>query len=161
MIITAAAVLAALLAVLAGVTRSVSDAACYWPLLLAGWFALGVAYSCAVTPGGRLLRRSADASDRPAVFAAQFALSHVCWLVAYPLAGWLGAGAGMAVAFAATSALALAGVAIAVSVWPAGDPEVVAHRHDDLPPGHPHLRQTGAVHEHAFVIDEFHNQWPK
>lgn len=42
-----------------------------------------------LTPSGRLLRRSAHPEDRPAVFAAQFALSHACWLLTYPLAGWL------------------------------------------------------------------------
>ena len=51
---------------------------------------LGLAWSAVQTPGGRLLRRSAHAPDRPALFAAQFALSHACWLATYPLAGWLG-----------------------------------------------------------------------
>src|SRR3546814_3143772 len=54
---------------------------------LGGWFALGLSYAASITPGGRLLRRSSGADDRPALFAAQFALSHVCWLIAYPLAG--------------------------------------------------------------------------
>lgn len=43
-----------------------------------------------LTPTGRLLRRSAEAGDRPALFAAQFVLSHACWLLTYPLAGRLG-----------------------------------------------------------------------
>lgn len=34
----------------------------------------------------RLLRQ---VNDRPAIFAAQFTLSHLCWLIAYPTAGWL------------------------------------------------------------------------
>lgn len=55
------------------------------------WALLGVGYSLSQTPGGRLLRRSSTAEDRPALFAAQFALSHSCWLVTYPLAGWVGA----------------------------------------------------------------------
>lgn len=50
---------------------------------------LRVGYSAMLTPSGRLLRRSAHPEDRPAIFAAQFALSHACWLVAYPLAGLL------------------------------------------------------------------------
>src|SRR3546814_9465762 len=50
-----------------------------WSVLLVGWLAMGVAYSVCVTPGGRLLKRSSDEADRPALFAAQFALSHVCW----------------------------------------------------------------------------------
>ncbi|MFX7878714.1 MFS transporter, partial [Acinetobacter baumannii] len=67
----------------------------YWGVILAGWLVLGIAYSASITPGGRLLRRSSGAEDRPALFAAQFALSHVCWLVAYPLAGQTGALGGM------------------------------------------------------------------
>ena len=58
--------------------------------LLPLWFVIGVGSSLAQTPAGRLLRRSSHAEDRPALFAAQFALSHACWLVTYPLAGWLG-----------------------------------------------------------------------
>jgi MFS family permease len=59
--------------------------------LMALWFVLGLGYSAAQTPSGRLLWRSSHQEDRPALFAAQFALSHVSWLVFYPLAGWLGA----------------------------------------------------------------------
>lgn len=60
-----------------------------WHPLLAGWFIIGAGYSTVLTPSGRLLKRSAHAEDRPAVCAAQFALSHACWLVIYALAGWL------------------------------------------------------------------------
>jgi len=48
--------------------------------LLPLWLVLGVGYSAVGTPTGRLLRRSAHPEDRPALFAAQFALSHACWL---------------------------------------------------------------------------------
>ena len=48
-------------------------------------------YSAAQTPSGRLLRRSAHPEDRPAVCTRRSSpLSHACWLVFYPLAGWLG-----------------------------------------------------------------------
>lgn len=57
------------------------------PALMALWVILGLGYSVVQTPSGRLLRRSALPEDRPAVFAAQFALSHGCWLITYPLAG--------------------------------------------------------------------------
>ncbi|GLC61954.1 hypothetical protein PLESTB_001834000 [Pleodorina starrii] len=57
--------------------------------LLVLWLIMGFGYSVAQTPAGRLLRRSAHAEDRPAIFAAQFALSHACWLICYPLAGYL------------------------------------------------------------------------
>jgi predicted MFS family arabinose efflux permease len=67
--------------------------------LLPLWMVLGVGYSLAQTPSGRLLRRSAHAEDRPALFAAQFALSHACWLITYPLAGWLGANISLTASF--------------------------------------------------------------
>ena len=54
-------------------------AALSWVLLLAVWLVVGLGYSAVLTPSGRLLRRSAHAGDRPALFAAQFALSHA-WL---------------------------------------------------------------------------------
>lgn len=52
-----------------------------YAVLLPLWFTLGLGYSLAQTPSGRLLRRSAREEDRPALFAAQFALSHACWLI--------------------------------------------------------------------------------
>ena len=70
-----------------------------WPLLPALWVLIGAACSLALTPGARLLRRSACSADRPALFAADFALSHACWLVCYPLAGWVATVAGMTTAF--------------------------------------------------------------
>ena len=61
-----------------------------WLALLGLWAVLGVGYSAVLTPSGRLLRRSSGPEDRSALFAAQFALSHACWLVSYPLTGVLG-----------------------------------------------------------------------
>ena len=98
-------------------------AAAHWPVVLAGWFALGVAYSMSVTPSGRLLRRSANAEDRPAVFAAQFALSHGCWLIDYLVAGQVGTWFGQTIAFAALAVLAGIGTFGAITVWPVRDPE--------------------------------------
>lgn len=129
--------------------------------LLPAWFLLGLGYSMAQTPSGRLLRRSAHPEDRPALFAAQFALSHACWLVAYPLAGWAGASLGLPATALILSALASAAIIIAVAVWPADDPEAIEHRHDDLPADHPHLSEPGhRRHVHAFVIDDLHAAWP-
>ncbi len=132
----------------------------YGPLL-ALWFAIGAGYSAVLTPSGRLLRRSARPEDRPAVFAAQFALSHACWLVTYPVAGWLGATAGLTAAFAALAALAVSGAAAARLSWPADDPETIEHEHPDLPPGHPHLADAaGRRHAHLYTIDDEHPVWP-
>ncbi|MBB6192333.1 MFS family permease [Sphingobium wenxiniae] len=134
----------------------------YWGVILAGWLILGIAYSASITPGGRLLRRSSGEVDRPALFAAQFALSHVCWLVAYPLTGQAGALGSMGIAFGASAVLALTGTLIAFRIWPKEDPEVVAHTHDDLPPDHPHLVEghPDGRTRHAFVIDELHPHRP-
>jgi MFS family permease len=134
-----------------------------WPALLIGWGLLGLGYSAIMTPTGRLLRRSAQPADWPAVFAAQFALSHACWLVTYPLAGWLGLSAGIPLTLAALGLLTLLGAAVAATVWPAGDPEIVEHSHAELDPDHPHLRDhhgEGFRHAHAFVIDQLHRRWP-
>lgn len=128
--------------------------------LLVVWFAIGMGYSMAQTPSGRLLRRSAHPEDRPAIFAAQFALSHACWLVTYPLAGWAGASLGLSVTAVILAILAGLAMLIALSVWPAADPEEIEHRHDDLPADHPHLAQAGQRHAHSFVIDDLHPAWP-
>lgn len=130
--------------------------------LLALWLVLGFGYSAAQTPSGRLLRRSAYPEDRPAIFAAQFALSHACWLICYPLAGYLGAAAGMDRAFAVLALIALTGVALVMKLWPSGDPADIPHQHPDLPEGHPHLIEFGprARHHHPVVIDDLHLRWP-
>ncbi|TAM26587.1 MAG: MFS transporter [Nevskiaceae bacterium] len=133
-----------------------------WPLMLAGWLLLGASYAAVVTPGGRLLRRSSTEADRPALFAAQFSLSHACWLIAYPVVGWLGAKVSIAAAIWAMAALAVLGTLLARGLWPREDSEVLPHQHDDLPPDHPHLAQHAGngQHAHPFVIDEQHERWP-
>jgi MFS family permease len=132
-----------------------------WAALLVTWALLGMGYSGVLTPTGRLLRRSAQPSDRPALFAAQFALSHGCWLFTYPLAGWLGSTAGMPLTLGALGAFTLVGVVLAARLWPAHDPEEVEHEHPDLAPDHPHLTYgQDHRHAHAFVIDDLHPDWP-
>lgn len=135
-----------------------------WPVVLALWVAMGMAYAGMVTPGGRLIRRSAGPEALPFLFAAQFSLSHVCWLLAYPLAGWLGSRLGMQAALIALTALALVGLAGALLTWPAHDAVEMEHRHDDLPADHPHWEahgeRTNGVHTHVLHIDELHRRWP-
>jgi MFS family permease len=133
-----------------------------WSILVPLWLAFGAAYAALVTPGGRLLRRSADSGQLPELFAAQFSLSHACWLVAYPLAGWLGAQAGLDWALGALAVLAIAGAVTAVAVWH-GDDAPIAHVHPELPAEHPHLREhgMGAAHRHALRIDDLHTRWPR
>jgi hypothetical protein len=105
------------------------------------------------------LRRSAHAEDRPSLFAAQFALSHACWLMTYPLAGWLGT-MGMPAAMLTLGTLAALGTALAFILWPAPDPDTITHDHADLAAEHPHLEGGGRIHRHAFVIDDLHKHWP-
>ncbi|MCV2870955.1 MFS transporter [Defluviimonas sp. WL0050] len=89
-----------------------------WGLYMIWMAASGFLYSAILTPTGRLLRRSAEAPERPALFAAHFALSHGCWLITYPLAGWLGAWAGMTTASVMLGLLAAGAVLAAKSLWP-------------------------------------------
>ena len=138
-----------------------SDLASLTPL----WFLIGLGYSLTQTPTGRLLRRSAHTEDRPALFAAQFALSHACWLVTYPLAGRLGTTVGLEVTFLVMAVLSAVAVLVASRLWPAADPDVVPHVHTDLEAGDAHvsatpLDETGR-HAHPFVIDDQHPIWPR
>ncbi|MEV6248916.1 MFS transporter [Streptomyces sp. NPDC051742] len=132
-----------------------------WPALPAAWLVIGAATSAILTPGGRLLRRSAAAPDLPAAFAAQFSLTHACWLITYPLAGWLASQAGLAVSAAVLTALALAAAVTAVRLWPREDPAELDHVHPELAPDHPHLAGAGGrSHRHDFHIDALHRRWP-
>lgn len=123
------------------------------------WAVIGFGFSLTQTPIGRIINRSARESDRGSVFAAQFALSHACWLVTYPLAGWIGARLGLAAAALTLAACGAAALLAVLRLWPGRDPAILAHDHPDLPPDHPHLQGHGKGH--AFVIDEIHRRWPK
>ena len=136
-----------------------------WSWLLVLWGLLGAANAAVLTPSGRLLRRSAQAQDRPAIFAAQFALSHACWLIAYPMAGVLGASFGLATTMIIMGLLGSLAVITARVVWPANTSEEIEHTHSDLPPDHPHLRDARPrgsvwVHRHSVIIDDEHHVWP-
>ncbi len=134
-----------------------------WGAFLLIWAISGMLYSAILTPSGRLLRRSAHAEDRPAIFAAQFALSHACWLITYPVAGWTGHAFGMPVAMLILGTVALLGVILSLIFWPKDDANVIAHTHPDLPANHAHFKHhqgRGKSHAHVFVIDDEHKVWP-
>ncbi|NYI58846.1 MFS transporter [Cellulomonas soli] len=84
------------------------------------WVVVGLGWAAAETPVGRLIRRSVPGRDLPAAFAGQFSLSHACWLVTYPLAGWLGA-AGLGRAALVLAAVAAAAGIAAAALWPRTD----------------------------------------
>jgi len=151
--------------------------------LLPLWFLLGLGSSAVQTPAGRLLRRSVHAGDRSAIFSAQFALSHACWLVAYPLAGWLGSAYGVTTAFLVLAAVAGTSVCLAGIVWPRTEAVDLTHEHEHMVHEHLHYhdehhwhehegwegpephrhshRHGGLKHRHAFVIDDHHRHWPR
>lgn len=115
---------AAVPVLLAGATAvtmlATPDAA--WLLLLALWFLLGAANSTILTPSARLLRDASDEHTRPYVFTAQFSLSHACYLLTYPIAGWLGAQAGLSWAALVLGIIAIIGSAGAFLSWPGHPP---------------------------------------
>jgi predicted MFS family arabinose efflux permease len=91
--------------------------------LMLSWFGIGLGYSGVLTPTGRLLRSAAAPEDRPALFAAQFTLSHACWLVTYPLSGWLLASHGLDAAGIGLFVLGCVGFGAALYLWRAKAPD--------------------------------------
>jgi MFS family permease len=89
-----------------------------WWLLLVLWVLLGAANSTILTPSARLLRDASDEHTRPYVFTAQFSLSHACYILTYPLAGWVGAQAGLGWTALILAILAIIGSAAAFLSWP-------------------------------------------
>ncbi|MDN4473369.1 MFS transporter [Demequina zhanjiangensis] len=83
-----------------------------WFWLLGTWTALGVGTSLVATPSARLLAEASTPGNRNLVYTAQFALSHACYLVTYPVAGWLGARS-LTLAAAVLTALALGAASLA------------------------------------------------
>ncbi|MEO2176774.1 MAG: MFS transporter [bacterium] len=152
------------------------------------WFIIGMGWSAIQTPAGRVVNRSSAKADRPSYFSAQFALSHACWMIAYPVAGQLGVLVGIE-----TTALLL-GIAVALfaligaRMWPDFDPLVLEHSHDQVShrhahshsehhhdhqhveedesasDDHEHLHQhvhKSITHSHVFAIDDHHPEWPR
>ena len=156
---------------------------------LLAWTLIGAGASVVQTPAGLLLKRSSHAEDRPALFAAQFALSHSGWLLAYPAAGWLLARNGEGAAFLVLAFAATLATLSAAMLWPRNDPSEIMHEHEPLEHAHgprpahdPHHARSVALapparqrtdggdhthghrpvrHVHAFVIDDHHPHWPR
>ncbi|WP_149359230.1 MFS transporter [Lolliginicoccus suaedae] len=106
-----------LLAPATSVAAATAPPITWLPLVLA-WVMMGAGTSMVLTPSARLLRRGAAPASRPAVFAAQFSLSHACFLLTYPLAGWLGLAAGQVTATLMLTLLAAAALVAAAAAWP-------------------------------------------
>ncbi len=87
--------------------------------LVGPWILAGAGTSMVLTSSGRLIQRSGTSSERPSLFAAQFSLSHICWIFTYPIAGFAGGALGLPAAAAILGAIAVAGTIGAVALWPA------------------------------------------
>lgn len=88
-----------------------------WAALLVLWALMGAATAAVLTPSARLLRRNSTEQTRPSVFAAQFSLSHACFLLTYPLAGLLGARIGLPAAGVVLVGIGAAGLVLTVLAW--------------------------------------------
>jgi MFS family permease len=145
------------------------------------WAVIGLGWSLVQTPAGRLVNRSSSAEDRPAYFSAQFALSHACWMVAYPVAGQLGAALGISQTALILGCAIVVFTGFAALIWPRSDREVLEHVHSKNAHEHahshgehhqhqhegwegpePHAHSHGHIavkHSHPFVIDDHHSRW--
>ncbi|MFH9371240.1 MFS transporter [Streptomyces anulatus] len=85
------------------------------------WALIGIGMALVITPTGKVLRASVEPNAIPGAFAAQFSLSHLAWLITYPIAGLLGTNIGFAAAWSALAVLAGAGAIGALLLWPRHD----------------------------------------
>ncbi|HEY9311350.1 MFS transporter [Williamsia sp.] len=94
-------------------------AALGWVIICVAWVILGVGTSLVNTPSARLIRAGSTQRNRSQVFAAQFSLSHLCFLVTYLIAGWVGVQLSQVVAAALLTVLATLATTAAALMWPA------------------------------------------
>jgi len=135
-----------------------------WTAAVLAWALVGLGPGWIMVNTGRLLRTSSGPGQRPALFSAQFSLSHACWLVTYPLTGWLTVTLGFAGTWIVLAVLTVAGTGVAVALWPRTGADLVRHRHDD-DVDHDHVARArwtrrGWTHSHRLVVDERHPHGP-
>jgi hypothetical protein len=92
-----------------------------WVTTAVLWVIIGAGMAMIVTPTGKVLRRSVAPGALPEVFAAQFSLSHLAWLLTYPIAGWVGTEAGFPITWTILAVLAVSSAASAWILWPRHD----------------------------------------
>ncbi|MEU1892852.1 MFS transporter [Streptomyces pristinaespiralis] len=85
------------------------------------WTLIGIGMALIITPTGKVLRASVGRNAIPEAFAAQFSLSHLAWLITYPVAGWLGTNAGFTPTWSVLTVLAGVGTTGALLLWPRHD----------------------------------------
>lgn len=151
----------------AAIALSLADAGDWrWGAAITVWALVGAGTAAVLTPTGQVLRRSSQPADRPALFAAQFSLSHLAWLITYPIAGWLTTAAGFTATWIVLAVFAVAGLAVALRMWPSHDPEEITHLHEVGTLDPIRLADADRVderhyrHTHVYVIDAEHRRWP-
>jgi MFS family permease len=97
-----------------------------WTATAVTWVVIGGGMAMIVTPTGRVLRASVEPNRIPEVFATQFSLSHLAWLITYPIAGWLGTNSGLTTTWTVLAILAVTGTAGALLLWPRRDGQETA-----------------------------------
>lgn len=153
-----------------------------YALMLLVWPLLGLGYSFVQTPAGRVFKRSANEEDLPKLLSAQFALSHACWLLAYPSAGFLPSLVGMGNSLLIIAAVCAGALFVSIRIWPKESYAPLEHRHEEIyhdhvhfhgdhhqhdhegwegdePHAHPH-KHDEIVHSHTIKIDRHHPVWP-
>lgn len=135
-----------------------------WSAAVLAWALIGFGPGWITVLTGRVLRDAATAPQRPALFSAQFSLSHACWLLTYPLTGWLTAAIGFGATWAVLGAIAVSAAAGAVFAWPTRAADQVRHRHEDgTDERHLDTAQRngdGWTHSHQVVLDDTHPHGP-
>jgi MFS family permease len=144
--------------------------------LMIMWLVVGLGWSLVQTPAGQVVNRSSSVPDRDAYYSAQFALSHACWLVMYPLIGYLGDTIGLEATAGWLSGLVVVSATVGYLLWPEPDPAIIEHTHDPVAHSHRHRHDDHhehghqdedhhhihkpVTHAHEFVIDDHHPTWP-
>lgn len=113
MLTGAAVLVAGVLAALATAAASLAMP----PLTAVIWLTIGAGMALIVTPTGQVLRGAVEPDAIPQVFAAQFSLSHLAWLVTYPIAGWVATNAGFTTTWTILAVLAAIGATAAPVLW--------------------------------------------
>lgn len=154
----------AAVSVVATAAALVLAAAPSWPAAVVAWALVGFGPGWITVNAGRVLRRSGTPAQRPALFSAQFSLSHACWLITYPVTGWLAADAGFGASWTVLALLAIVATAAAALAWPTRGGDQVRHRHDDET-DRAHVADAvgsarGWTHSHTAHVDEHHPRGP-
>jgi len=150
-----------------------------WMIFISIWFFLGAGLALIQVPAGSLVRMSCHQSDSIAYFSANFSLSHLCWLAAYPLAGFISAEYGLQTAFVFMGTIAAIAAAVSWKLYPHPDETDLLHTHKKMVHLHSHHHDNQhehvepsekidgnlhthipLTHKHKFVIDRHHTHWP-